>query len=75
MNLEISGLVQRFGTTTVLDRLELSTGDVRSLVLVGPSGGGKSTLQRILAGLDLPVAGSVVFDGVALPRDEPSLRT
>lgn len=74
MNLEIKGLVQRFGTTTVLDRLELRTGDVRSLVLVGPSGGGKSTLLRILAGLDVPVAGSVVFDGVALPRDEPSLR-
>jgi polar amino acid transport system ATP-binding protein len=74
MYLEIRGLVQRFGTTTVLDRLELSTGGVRSLVLVGPSGGGKSTLLRILAGLDVPVAGSVVFDGVALPRDEPSLR-
>ena len=74
MNLEISGLVQRFGTTTVLDRLELSTGGVRSLVLVGPSGGGKSTLLRILAGLDVPVAGSVAFDGVTLSRDEPSLR-
>jgi polar amino acid transport system ATP-binding protein len=74
MNLEISGLSQRFGATTVLDSLDLRTGDVRSLVLVGPSGGGKSTLLRILAGLDLPVAGSVAFDGVALPRDEPSLR-
>jgi polar amino acid transport system ATP-binding protein len=74
MNLEISGLVQRYGTATVLDGLDLRTGDVRSLVLVGPSGGGKSTLLRILAGLDVPVAGSVAFDGERLPQDEPSLR-
>ena len=74
MNLEISGLVQRYGTATVLDGLQLYTGDIRSLVLVGPSGGGKSTLLRILAGLDVPVAGNVAFDGVALSRDEPSLR-
>lgn len=74
MKLEIANLSQRFDGTTVLDRLELSTGDIQSLVLVGPSGGGKSTLLRILAGLDLPAAGSVAFDGSPLPRDEASLR-
>ena len=80
MNLVIQGLVQRFDdprsgrSATVLDGLALSTGDIQSLVLVGPSGGGKSTLLRILAGLDVPVAGSVSFEGVALPRDEESLR-
>ena len=74
MKLEVRDLVQRFGTTTVLDGLGLMTGEVRALVLVGPSGGGKSTLLRILAGLDVPVAGSVAFDGEALPRDETALR-
>jgi polar amino acid transport system ATP-binding protein len=74
MKLEIADLTQRFGATTVLDRLSLSTGDIQALVLVGPSGGGKSTLLRILAGLDVPVAGSVAFDGAALPRDEEALR-
>ena len=83
MKLEINGLVQRFttapaggrpgGTTTVLDGLRLATGEIGSLVLVGPSGGGKSTLLRVLAGLDLPVAGTVAFDGVPLPRDEAGL--
>lgn len=80
MKLSVHGLVQRFGAagpaaTTVLDGLDLVTGDIAALVLVGPSGGGKSTLLRILAGLDLPVAGSVAFDGVPLPRDEEALRT
>jgi len=74
MNLRITGLSQRFDTTTVLDGLELATGEIGTLVLVGPSGGGKSTLLRILAGLDVPAAGSVVFDGAALPRDEAALR-
>jgi len=74
MRLEARDIVQRFDAATVLDRLTLCTADVQSLVLVGPSGGGKSTLLRILAGLDVPVAGTVAFDGVALPRDEASLR-
>jgi len=74
MLLDIRQLVQRFGPTTVLDGLDLATGPVAALVLVGPSGGGKSTLLRILAGLDVPVAGSVSFDGETLPRDEGGLR-
>lgn len=84
MNLVIAGLVQRFpvaaaagrqaGLATVLDHLDLVTGEIGALVLVGPSGGGKSTLLRILAGLDVPTSGRVTFDGVPLPRDEASLR-
>jgi polar amino acid transport system ATP-binding protein len=74
LNLTITNLTQRFGTATILDRLEIATGDIQSLVLVGPSGGGKSTLLRILAGLDVPTAGSVTFDGATLPRDEAGLR-
>ena len=74
MNLTISHLTQQFGSTTILDALDLSTEDIQALVLVGPSGGGKSTLLRILAGLDVPTNGDVAFDGVPLPRDESSLR-
>ncbi len=73
MELVVKGLTQAFGTTTVLDRLDLTTGDIRALVLVGPSGGGKTTLLRILAGLDLAKEGSVSFAGVPVPRDEPGL--
>jgi len=74
MELVVKGLTQAFGATTVLDRLDLETGDIRALVLVGPSGGGKTTLLRILAGLDVPIAGTVAFDGEPLPRDEAGLR-
>jgi polar amino acid transport system ATP-binding protein len=74
MQLTVHDLVQRFDGPPVLDRLTLQTGAVQALVLVGPSGGGKTTLLRILAGLDRPVAGSVAFDGVPLPADEAGLR-
>ena len=73
MELVVKGLTQAYGKTTVLDRLDLETGDIRALVLVGPSGGGKTTLLRILAGLDLPIEGSVSFAGVSVPRDEAGL--
>ncbi len=84
MNLVVEDLVQQFplrprggrggGVATVLDRLSLATGEIGTLVLVGPSGGGKSTLLRILAGLDVPTSGRVSFDGEPLPRDEAGLR-
>lgn len=84
MNLVVEDLVQQFpvparggrpaGIATVLDRLSLATGDIGTLVLIGPSGGGKSTLLRILAGLDVPTSGKVSFDGQPLPRDEDALR-
>jgi polar amino acid transport system ATP-binding protein len=80
MRLAVTGLVRRFPgrdgrpAATVLDGLDLRTGDIAALVLVGPSGGGKSTLRRVLAGLDVPQAGDVAFDGEPLPRDEAGLR-
>ena len=74
MRLTIKDLTQTFGTTRVLDKLSLKTGPVHALVLVGPSGGGKSTLLRILAGLDTPTSGTVTFDDTVLQPDEVSLR-
>ncbi len=43
--------------------LFLSCDDGRMLVLIGPSGGGKTTLIRMLAGLSLPDEGRIVFGG------------
>jgi polar amino acid transport system ATP-binding protein len=80
MRLAVHGLMRRYANrdgrpaAPVLAGLDLETGDITALVLVGPSGGGKSTLLRVLAGLDVPQAGSVAFDGAPLPRDEAGLR-
>ncbi len=74
MRLELDGLRKVYLRHTALDSVSLSTGDVRSLVIVGPSGGGKSTLLRIVGGLECPDAGSVSLDGKRLSCDENFLR-
>ncbi|MBN2050377.1 MAG: amino acid ABC transporter ATP-binding protein [Spirochaetales bacterium] len=74
MRLEISGLTKRFGDHVVLDRVDLSMRDVKSLVIVGPSGGGKTTLLRILAGLERPEAGRVHINDHELHFREEYLR-
>jgi ABC-type lipoprotein export system ATPase subunit len=68
------GLVKRFGSTPVLDGLSL---ELRSGVLhavTGPSGSGKTTLLHLLAGLDLPDAGSIELDGADLTQLDRTAR-
>jgi len=58
----------------VLDDVSLSFDEVHSLVLIGPSGGGKSTLLRVMAGLQNPDEGALEINDEAVNFDEPSLR-
>lgn len=73
MQLEIADLTKRFGDHAVLNDLALRFDHAHSLVLIGPSGGGKSTLLRIIAGLEIPEAGRVILNHRPLPTDETSL--
>ena len=73
MKLEIKGLTKRFGTHAALDGLDLLVPGGKVLVLVGPSGGGKSTLLRVLGGLETPDAGEVIIREQALPKTEAAL--
>jgi len=66
-------IVKRFDGQVVLDGVSLSFEGVRSLVLVGPSGGGKSTLLRILGGLEHPDSGEVELDGQRILFTEEAL--
>jgi sulfonate transport system ATP-binding protein len=56
----ISGLRKAFGTKTVLSGIDLEIRRGEFFALLGPSGTGKTTLLRILAGLELPDAGTVL---------------
>lgn len=75
MNIEFRGIGRRYGGTRALDDVTLKVGDgVRVLVLIGPSGGGKSTLLRLVGGLEMPDDGEIWIDHRRLERDEDSLR-
>jgi ABC-type lipoprotein export system ATPase subunit len=62
----VRGLAKRYGETRVLDGLDAEFSGGRLYAVTGPSGSGKTTLLHLLAGLDLPDAGTVEVDGVEL---------
>ena len=57
----LEGLRQRYGERTVLDIPDMTIQRGEILALVGPSGAGKSTLLRLLALLEAPTDGKLVF--------------
>src|SRR5581483_7086237 len=65
---------KRVGAQTILDDVSLTIRDGEFFALVGPSGSGKSTLLHLMAGLDTPTVGRIVFDGVDVTAAEPRER-
>lgn len=74
MRLELRNLTKGYAGQTVLDDVCGQFDFPRVLALLGPSGGGKSTLLRLIGGLETPDAGEILVDGQSLPRDERALR-
>jgi polar amino acid transport system ATP-binding protein len=70
---EVHGLVKRFGTTTVLDGVDLAVESHEVVCLIGASGSGKSTLLRCVNGLEPINGGSVVVDGRTVLQDDIKL--
>ena len=64
MSIEIRGVGKRFGDFVALDDINLSIASGELTALLGPSGGGKSTLLRIIAGLEDADGGTVSIEGV-----------
>ncbi|MCK5779376.1 MAG: amino acid ABC transporter ATP-binding protein [Psychrilyobacter sp.] len=73
MEINISNLKKSFGYQVVLDNLNLYVKGVHSIVIIGPSGGGKSTLLRILAGLEIPENGMITINNKKMSKDEKEL--
>lgn len=48
----------------IIKNLDLKIGENKFVVITGPNGGGKSTLAKIIAGIEKPTSGQIFFDGV-----------
>ena len=73
MKLDLQNVVKRFGAHTVIDGINLEVDGVHCFVLIGPSGGGKSTLLRIVAGLEYPTSGAVALNGRMIEYHDSAL--
>jgi len=54
---------KRFGDTTVLDDINFDVAEGEIVVLLGASGSGKTTILRIISGLEMPASGQVILHG------------
>lgn len=68
--LELKNISKKFGKKEILYNFSLTIPEKQILAIVGPSGGGKTTLLRMLAGLETIDSGEIFYNGESLPLDE-----
>jgi sulfate transport system ATP-binding protein len=68
MSIKITSVGKTFGDFVALDDINLDIASGELTALLGPSGGGKSTLLRIIAGLEVADSGTVEIEGVDATR-------
>ena len=69
--IRLRGLRKTFGEVVAVDSVDLDIADGEFLTLLGPSGSGKTTVLRMIAGFELPTAGTIELDGVDVTRRPP----
>lgn len=72
--LVLEGLTKRYGTQTVVDRLDLKIAKGEFITLLGPSGCGKTTTLQMIAGFAEPCAGKIFLAGANLTDVKPNKR-
>ncbi|MHB1439749.1 MAG: ABC transporter ATP-binding protein [Cuniculiplasma sp.] len=74
MAIELKKLNMAYGSTVALKDFDLHVDDGEFVAILGPSGGGKSTALRIIAGLVLQDSGDVIINGEVMNNIHPSER-
>lgn len=57
------GVSESQGKKEILKDISLSVGENKFVVITGPNGGGKSTLAKLIMGIEKPASGTILFDG------------
>src|SRR4051812_44461589 len=63
MSIELRQVSKRFGDVVAADRVSFSIAEGELMALLGPSGGGKTTVLRMIAGLEMPSSGEIFING------------
>ena len=64
MSIELKNVSKKFGEVTAVNNVSLSVEEGELMALLGPSGGGKTTVLRMIAGLEMPTDGDLFIRGV-----------
>jgi len=67
--LQIEGFAKKYGSLQAVRPLDLEVGEGESFALLGPNGGGKTTVLRAIVGLHAPSDGRILIRGVEVARD------
>jgi len=70
----LQDVTRRYGATLALDRLSMTIADGAFVVLLGPTGAGKTTTLRLISGLETPDGGDILMGGRSVLRDTPAQR-
>lgn len=70
----LTGLSKAYGTVQALKDVTLTIPDGAFVVLLGPTGAGKTTTLRLIAGLDQPDAGDIAIGGASVLAETPAQR-
>ncbi len=73
-DIRLRGLVKRYGDLAAVDGIDLDVARGEFFTLLGPSGSGKTTTLRMIAGFELPDAGSVELAGTDVSHRPPFAR-
>lgn len=73
-DLQLMGVCKSFGATAAVQPLNLTIASGELIVLLGPSGAGKTTTLRLVAGLESPDSGQVLIGGRNMTHVAPALR-
>ncbi|MFD9206394.1 amino acid ABC transporter ATP-binding protein [Streptomyces sioyaensis] len=71
--IELRGVNKHYGALHVLQDIDLTVGRGEVVVVIGPSGGGKSTLCRAINRLETVESGTITLDGRPLPEEGRAL--
>ncbi|MGB0683205.1 MAG: ABC transporter ATP-binding protein [Magnetovibrionaceae bacterium] len=71
---ELRNVSKSFGPTRAIGDLSITIDDGAFVVLLGPTGAGKTTTLRVISGLERPEQGDVVIDGRSVVEETPAQR-